>query len=114
MAGAGVTLAVSHDVQLGAEMIHGYLGRNSAQIGLSGAYRILPNISLHVTPGYMSTTSGSTMTLSLGIACTTAGIDFHSAQAEEKKEEYIVPSFEDIEKQLKQAPAAPDTSRNGN
>jgi hypothetical protein len=114
IAGAGLTVAVSHDIQLGAELLHGYLERNSAQIILNGAYRLLPNLSLHVSPGYMSTSAGATPTVSLGISCTTAGIDFHPAQVEQKTDDYIMPSIDDIEKQLKQAPAGADSLHNGN
>jgi hypothetical protein len=112
LAGVGVTVAAGHDLQLGLEAVHGYLGRKSDQIAGSAAVRVFPNISLHVSPGYITAPAASTWTVSVGISCTTAGIDFHPVIEETNKNTVIVPSIEEIEREIRR-PAGADSLRDG-
>ncbi|HTK81356.1 MAG TPA: hypothetical protein VL633_03620 [Bacteroidota bacterium] len=102
MFGAGVTVTLGHGAQAGLELIEGYLGRNSYQAIGSLAFRVLPNISLHASPGYYSTSSAASWVLTLGITCTTAGIDFKPSAEEKKRDDFMLPSIEEIEKQSKE------------
>jgi hypothetical protein len=111
--GAGVTIGASHGLQIGLEAVHGYLEQNSTQTMLSLGVKVLSNISFHPAAGYVSTSSTSTWMMSLGISCSTTGIDFHPAQEEKTSDEFILPSLEEIEKQLQTSPAGSDTLHNG-
>jgi hypothetical protein len=111
LAGAGFTLAAGHEVQFGLEAARGYLGERSGQFAASAAIRVFPNVSLHVSPGYQTAPAASTWTISLGISCTTAGIDFQPVAAAPGGNDLIVPSLEEIEKELRK-PAGADSLRN--
>ncbi|MBI5215371.1 MAG: hypothetical protein HY960_06420 [Ignavibacteriae bacterium] len=100
--GAGVTYAVSNETQLGLELMHGYLKKNSFQAVLSASTRLFPNISIQIAPGFVSTSTISTWMISAGISCSTADIDFHPVTEQVVIEEYQLPSIEDLEKQSSQ------------
>lgn len=101
MVGAGVTFAVSHSAQLGVDLVHGYLGRNSAQISGMASFRVFSNVSLHVSPGYLASGGIHASTIAAGISCSSADIDFHPVIEKRKTEEFILPSIEELEKQEK-------------
>ncbi len=100
--GAGVTYAVSNETQLGLELMHGYLKKNSFQAIVSASTRLFPNVSIQIAPGFVSTSTISTWMISAGISCSTADIDFHPVTEEVVIEEYQLPSIEDLEKQSSQ------------
>jgi hypothetical protein len=100
--GAGVTYALSNESQLGLELMHGYLMKNSFQAIFSASTRIFPNVSIQLAPGFVSTSTTSTWMISAGISCSTADIDFHPVTEEVVLEEYQLPSIEDLEKQSSQ------------
>jgi hypothetical protein len=52
-------------------------------------------------------------TLSLGISLSTTDVDFHPIQEVEVKDEFIMPTLEEIEKQLQQEPQKKDSLRDG-
>ncbi len=98
--GAGVTVATSHTTQVGLEVMHGYLTSRSLQVYASGSARLFPNISVQISPGYVTTSAQSSWMVSIGISCSTADIDFHpQSEAVANGEEFQMPSFEEIEKQ---------------
>ena len=102
LVGAGVTIAASHNAQIGFEAMNGYFGQKSYQVAATGSVRIFSNMSIHASPGYLSTPGVSSWTISLGISCATTDIDFHPIFLEQKGDEITLPSIEDIEKQEKQ------------
>lgn len=104
LVGAGVTIAAGNHVQVSLELVHGYFGRKSAQAAATASMRIFPNLSLHASPGYLSTPNISTWTFSFGISCSTTDIDFHPVYEEVKGDEYILPSIEEMEKDGQQTP----------
>jgi len=100
MAGAGFTLALGHGAQLGMEGMWGYLEKGSLQAALTGSVRIVSNISLHVTPGYLKTTSVNGWMLSAGISFSSADVDYHPVpRADETGDEFHMPSIEELEKE---------------
>jgi len=105
--GAGVTIAASHNAQIGFEAMNGYFGRKSFQVVATGSVRFFSNMSIQASPGYLSTPGVSSWTISLGISCSTTDIDFHQVFQEQKSDEITLPSIEDIEKQEKQPPKNP-------
>jgi hypothetical protein len=96
--GTGATLAEGNSKQFGLELVYGYLGKNSAQIVSTGAMRVFSNIGIHVSPGYLSSPSGSAWFISLGFSLSTTDIDFHRSVEEKKEDEFILPSIEEMEK----------------
>jgi hypothetical protein len=98
LVGGGVTIAAGNHAQIGLEIVHCYLGVNSSQAAASASFRLMSNISVLVSPGYLSTSSASTWTFSLGISFSTSDIDFHPAYEEKHEEEYLIPSIEELEK----------------
>ncbi|TAK51074.1 MAG: hypothetical protein EPO24_16190 [Bacteroidetes bacterium] len=97
--GAGVTYAVSQRSQIGFEVAYGYLNSTSVQIIASGATRVFKNISVHFSPGYVSSLATSSWMLSMGISFSTTDIDFHPKTEVAPLDEFQLPSFEEIEKQ---------------
>ncbi|MBI3193301.1 MAG: hypothetical protein HYZ34_02405 [Ignavibacteriae bacterium] len=100
--GAGVTYAVSNETQVGIELLHGYLKKNSFQAILSASTRVFPNVSIQIAPGFISTSTTSSWIISAGISCSTADIDFHPVTEQVVIEEYQLPAIEELEKQSSQ------------
>lgn len=111
--GAGVTFAANHSIHVGIECMHGYSGQHSTEAAASVSVRLLPNIALNASPGYLTNSTLSTWILSIGVSCSTTGIDFMHVEDERKADEFILPSLEDIEKQLKDKPLEKDSSNDG-
>ena len=98
--GGGVTYAKSHNAQYAIEFIHGYLDPKSWQFNVSGSVRAFSNVSFTLSPGYITSRISSSWIVSLGVSVSTADIDFHPAvHEEETKENFVLPSIEEIEKQ---------------
>jgi len=108
--GAGVMISAGNAKQIGFEIIHGYLGHHSIQIASSASIRIISNVALQVSPGYLLAHSRSTWTISLGVSFSTTDIDFHPAVEEKKGDEYILPTIEELERQGQKGQPAPDGS----
>ncbi len=100
MYGGGVTFAQSHTTQYAVEVLHGYLDPGSWQFNTSASVRAFSNVSLVFSPGYISSHNRSSWMVSIGVSVSTEDIDFHPVvQEEESKDNFVLPSFEDIEKQ---------------
>ncbi len=100
LVGGGVTFAQTHSTQYGIEIIHGYLDPRSWQFNASASVKAFSNISFLLSPGYVSSRTISSWIVSVGVSVSTADIDFHPAvHEEETKDNFVLPSFEDIEKQ---------------
>jgi hypothetical protein len=100
MAGAGLTVALGHRAQLGAEGMWGYLEKGSIQAALTGSVRIVSNVSLHVSPGYLKTNSVNGWMLSAGFSFSSADVDFHQVAAgDENGDQFRMPSIDDLEKE---------------
>jgi hypothetical protein len=97
--GGGVTFAAGHEAQLGAEVVYGYTGTKSVHALVNSSLRVLPNISIHVVPGYVTSEVASTWLFSVGVSFTTTDIDYHPARVS-NDDEFVVPSIEDIESQM--------------
>jgi hypothetical protein len=97
LAGAGVTWAPASAIQLGAEVLHGYADPSSIHAMMDLSVRVISNVLLVASPGYITTDIASTWTVSAGLCISTADIDFRpAAAAAVKKGEYTLPSLEDI------------------
>lgn len=112
LVGAGVTIAMGSNAQIGLEIMRGYLELKSLQIVGSASIRVFPHISVQVSPGYLKTTTLSTWSISLGLSGTSSDIDFHPVFEKPKDDEYIVPSIDEIEKGEQQNPS--DNGGGGN
>jgi hypothetical protein len=99
--GSGYTVGLHHSLQLGSEFLYGYTDIPSMNFIINVSYRLFSNVSIHVSPGYLKTTSVATVVFSAGISFSTAKIDFMPVR-EQKKDEFHIPSFEEIEKQSKE------------
>jgi hypothetical protein len=121
--GGGVTIASGNHMQIGFEIVHGYLSARSTQIAATAAVRVLSNIGLRVSPGYLAVGDISTASLTIGISCATVDIDFHPLHETRRDDDFILPTIEEIERQQKeeqgkasgdgallQDPQAPDSS----
>lgn len=98
LVGAGMTIAAGSSSQVSVELVHGYLGRKSFMAAGTFTHRPFRNIAFHVSPGYLTTPSASTWTLSLGFSLATADIDFHPADEALPSDEFILPSIEELER----------------
>lgn len=111
--GGGVTIATGNSSQVGFEFVHGYMGKNSDQLVASGSMRVFPNVSFHASPGYLSTSTVSTWTISFGISCSTSDIDFHPVLEEKRENDFILPTIEEIEKESQGKPSGDGTMLDG-
>jgi len=105
--GAGLTIAASHYAQIGFEAVNGYFGEKSLQIIATGAFRIFSNVSVQLSPGYLSIPGFNSWTVAFGISCSTADIDFHPSFERKQEEEFIIPSIEDIQREEKKEQKKP-------
>jgi hypothetical protein len=98
LVGAGVTIAAGNTSQVSLELVHGYLGRKSFMAAGTFSHRPFRNIAFHATPGYLTTPTASSWTISLGFSLATADIDFHPVYDVEPTDEFILPSIEELER----------------
>jgi hypothetical protein len=98
LAGAGLTWAPASAVQFGAEALYGYADPSSIHAMVDLSVRVISNVLLVASPGYITTETASTWTVSAGLCLSTADIDFRPAPVTHTKDEYILPSLEDIMK----------------
>jgi len=100
MAGAGFTLALGHSAQAGLEAMWGYLEQGSMQAAFSGSVRLYSNISLHIIPGYLTTTAAKGWMISAGISFSSTDIDYHQVRGDDNdKDKFLLPSIDELEHQ---------------
>ena len=100
MVGGGLTWALGHKAQLGMEWMQGYLGKSTNQVIVTGSIRVLPYVSVHMSPGYVSTPLVNAAMISVGLSFSTVDIDYHQVKDKsEEREENVLPSIDDLEKQ---------------
>jgi hypothetical protein len=99
MVGGSLVVPASHDVQIGAEYLEGYTGKHSHHTMLIANVRAFSNISLHGGPGYCSTPSVTGLLWTFGVSLNTSDIDFQPVRTVAQKQEYKLPSIEDLEKE---------------
>ena len=99
---AGLLVSVSHSVELGGECLSGYSGIGSRDFVLSSSFRLLPFVSMQVSPGYTSVAAKSSWLVSAGLSFNTADIDFKPPIGVGNNQQFQLPSLEEIEKETKQ------------
>ncbi len=100
MAGAGFTIALGHKAQMGLEGLWGYLEKGSAQAALTGSVRLISNISLRVSPGYLTTTSVKGWMISAGLSFSSADVDYHQVRDDDAgKDNFVLPTIDELEAQ---------------
>lgn len=100
LGGAGMMIGVGHAVKLGGEVVYGHTGTSDLRVALSGVVRLHSRVSLQVSPGYARSAEGFGWGISLGIAFSSAMIDFDAGRPATNGD--LVPSFEDIERQIRE------------
>lgn len=100
LTGIGFLIPATDFLKLGSEVLYNYYGRKETQSIVTGNVRVISNINIQISSGYISSRQFSSWLYSVGISFTTADIDF-SPQIETQKQN-LVPSFEEIEKQSSQ------------
>lgn len=99
LAGGGMTWAPWSAVQVGAEALYGYADPTSVHAMADLSVRVISHVVLVVSPGYITTDAADTWTISAGLSLSTAAVDFRPAPAPPgKKDEFTLPSLEDIMK----------------
>jgi hypothetical protein len=100
MAGLGWVQPFSHAVVVSPEAVYGYFGKNSYAFFLNGAIRVVPNVSVQVSPGYCRSNNLTSALVTLGLSISTATFDF-STKVEEKqmREGLTLPTIEEMEKE---------------
>lgn len=112
LVGAGMTIVAGSASQISLELVHGYLGRKSFMAAGTFTHRPFRNITFHATPGYLTTPDASTWTISMGFSLTTADVNFHPVYVEEKGDDFVLPSIEEMERGTASgAPALLDSTR---
>jgi len=103
MAGAGLTVALGHRGQLALEYMYGYFGPSTDHGAVTTSLRILPDISLHLSPGYITAGALRSWMFSAGISFSTTDIDYHQIKEPGSvKDEFSLPSLDDLEHQTKE------------
>jgi hypothetical protein len=101
MGGGGITVAMGHTLQLGAEALYGYAGPESGQAMATGAFRVFSGVCVQAAGGYLNTRDRGTAVISLGVSIGTADIDF-APVVEEKRPEFKMPTLEEMEQQSRE------------
>lgn len=96
LSGAGVIWAPGSSVQVGAEILRGYITHSSVHAAMDISVRIVPHVALFASPGYLSTQYSRTWSMSVGFSVATADIDFRPSVAVTQRDEFKLPSLEDI------------------
>jgi len=99
MAGAGMGVALGHGARLSVDAVTGYGEAWGLHMSGSLSVRVLPHVGLVGGTGYLRAAEASTWMLSAGISVSTADIDFNPGPALRVKEEFKLPSLEDIMKE---------------
>jgi hypothetical protein len=97
LTGIGIMMPASNLLKLGSEVIYNYFGRKEIQGIATGNVRVISNMSIQISAGYLSSRKISSWLYSINVSFTTADIDFFPKN--ETQQQDIVPSFEEIEKQ---------------
>lgn len=100
LAGVAGTYPVSSSLLVSAELNRGYYGTDDYMVLMGGAVRLLPNISMQASPGYIWNGRTGGFTLLAGLCISTAAMDFLPAVI--KEEGSGIPSIEEIERMLKE------------
>jgi hypothetical protein len=98
LAGAGAALALGSHFQIGVEAVRGYSEEQSLHASFDITARVLPHVALIANPGYIRTAAAETMTISFGIAVSTADLDFTPSPLASSRDEFKLPSLDDIMK----------------
>ena len=97
--GCNAAVIVSKFLKIGGEFGYNYYGRDDRQESMLFLFRALPIVCVQMSPGYLQSSAVSTWTFSLGVSVSTSNIEFASSEAR-KTEKTVVPSFDDLEKQI--------------
>ncbi len=100
LGGLGCGLPLQKAIKVGAEVLYGYLEQGNILGSMSLMIRPVAQVGVQVSPGYIRTGETSGLYISVGISCSTADIDFLPEAVTEPTD--ALPSFEEIEKQLKE------------
>lgn len=112
LGGAGVTIATTNSMKLGAEVLYGYIGDQDVEGSISFSAKIISNIGVQASTGYLSSKSGRSWMVSLGFSFSTVEINF--TPPTKKEENFEVPSFEDVQKSLEEKPPKKDQEQKEN
>ncbi|MBA4312368.1 MAG: hypothetical protein C0417_07035 [Chlorobiaceae bacterium] len=96
IAAVGGTFPLSSEIKIGGEGIYNYFGMREKQGMLTGMMRILSNISVQVSGGYIHSQPMSSWIFSAGLSLATA--DLNLSPKPQAAPKVIVPSFEEMEK----------------
>jgi hypothetical protein len=100
LAGFGWVQPFSHAVVASPEAVYGYFGKNSYALILNTAVRVLPYVSIQVSPGYCRSNNFTSALVTLGLSISTAAIDFSTRQEEKQvREGFTLPTIEEMEKE---------------
>jgi len=113
--GTGWVQPLSHTLLVSPEIVYGYSGHHSTAFILNAAMRIVSNVSLQISPGYLSTDAAKTPLIAIGFSISTADFDYNERSVE-KKTGFHVPTIEELDQQIKdgekEKSASPDGSGN--
>ena len=99
--GAGWVRPLTHSIMLSPEAVYGYLGRKSAALILNGAVRIVSNVSLQVSPGYVYSSGAGSGVIAFGLSVSTADFDYAYRPADQRTgSEVHLPTIEELQKQI--------------
>jgi hypothetical protein len=99
LAGAGASMYLGNALQVGVEGMYGYQGRTDAGGFATAMLQLFGHIGLKVAGGLVHTGSSTTQYFSAGLQLTSGTLGF--APVEAKKSDNLVPSFDDINNELR-------------
>jgi hypothetical protein len=99
-AGCNASRVINRLVKLGGELQYNYYGRNDLQESMLILLRAHPNVCVQLSPGYLHSSDIASWMFSVGVSVSTNAIELSAADnSKEKGPE--VPSFDELEKQIR-------------
>jgi hypothetical protein len=98
LAGCNVSRVVSSLIKVGGEVQYNYFGRGDLLGSSLILFRLNSNMCVQLNPGYVQSSQTTSWMISLGLSVSTAGIELITAEKPKEKE---IPSFDDLEKQVR-------------
>ncbi len=99
LSGAGVAWAPGSGTKISFEVLNGYYDQSSFHTAVSLAARVIPHVVLLASPGYIRTSAGETWSMSVGLSVSTADVDFRPSALTSRKDDFKLPSLDDIMKE---------------
>jgi hypothetical protein len=98
--GCNASQAINGILKVGGELQYNYYGGNDLQESILVLVRAHPNVCIQLSPGYLHSSTLTSLMVSVGLSVSTSSIEFLPVDRSKDKPNEI-PSFDELEKQIR-------------